>query len=260
MTALKRILQISLTFTMMVSIVTAEEIKLENYGVYVKTDQGYIAADVYNHYRMDFEYYGELTVLTPSSDGLELIVYQPDILPNYINIETRPLASPGQTFRVSPQISPLSDDQTKITFKEAIPADRILLIDTGWGNNSLHAVALSSPLAGFIAGYKVGSDITATNATWSIEKVLTAYPGNPELLALLAHWTQKEIETKAREQYDWVIQAWDDYEKAETTETKLLELENVKGRIEYYFEEYPGGLDTAELKTLLRTVTDKLDF
>jgi len=259
MTIIKTTVQVGLALTI-ASAVFAEEVELESFGVYVKTDQGYLEADVYSHYRMDFEYYGELSVLTPSSGGLELVIYQPDISPEYLEFETRPLNSPGQRLKATPKISPLSDDQYRITFKEDIPTDRILMVGTGWGENSVYAAALSSPLAGFIAGYKVGSDVTATNATWSMGKILVAYPDNAELIALSEHWAKKEIEAKATGQYDWVMKAWDEYEKADTTESKVKALENVKGRIEYYFEEYPEGLETAELRNLLETVKAKLDF
>lgn len=259
MTFIKITLQISLAL-IIASTVFAEEVKLESFGVYIKTDQGYIATDVYSHYRMDFEYYGELAVLTPSSTGLELLVYQPDILPTELAFDSRPLNSPGQSIRVTPLISPISDDQLKVTFQEDIPSDRILMIDTQLGNNSIYAVALSSPLAGFMAGYKMDADITPTNATWSLNKIRVAYPNNADLLQLLKYWTEKEIESQATQQYDWVIKAWHDYEKAQTAEHKLIELEKVKGRIEYYLAEYQDGLETAELEALLKNVTDKLDF
>jgi hypothetical protein len=240
------------------SAVFAEEVALESFGVYVKTDQGYLPADVYTHYRMDFEYFGELPVLTPSSNGLEVVVYQPDLSPDYLSFETRPLDSPGLRISATPKISPLSDNQYRITFKEDIPSDRILMVGTGWGENSVYAVSLSSPLAGFIEGYKEGSDITATNATWSLDKILVAYPGNKRLIELQAHWTKKEVEAKATEQYDWVMTAWADYEKAKTSESKVDALENVKGRIEYYFKEFPTGMETGELEDLLTTVEGKL--
>jgi len=257
MTTIKMTAQVGIAVALATGAV-AEQVSLESFGVYVKTEQGYQPADVYSHYRMDFEYFAELPIIQASEPGLELLIYQPNLSPDYLEFETRPITTPGQSLKATPVISPLGETQYRVTFREEIPADRILLVGTGWGDNSLYAAALSNPLEGFLEGYKTDADVSPTTATWAIDKMLTAYPNNTELTELLAFWTAAEIQTKATEQYEFTQEAWSDYENSETAESKLKALENVKTRIEYYLEEYPKGSETAELNELLKTVTQKL--
>ncbi|MFT6101933.1 MAG: hypothetical protein ACJATV_000754 [Granulosicoccus sp.] len=239
----------------------AEPIKLDGYGIYVKSESGYERAKTYKHLRVDFEYLSELPVIKRAPGGLDMIVYRPEINIDAMAFDMRPIINPGARTSLTPIYKKLSEEQYSVKFEEDVPHSSIVIASVSWGNNALYSAVFSQPLASIISYYG-GNDVVeaATTAVWSIEKSLKSYPKNNDLVALQKKWEGKVVEQKAEEQYEFIKEAWDKYEQASSTDTKLANLKQVKARAKFYFENFPDGKKTAQVKKMHKRATKKLDI
>lgn len=235
--------------------------EIEQYGVYIKGKSGYEPAQVIPQlYSLNHDFSSrllQLPVVERADQSLEMVIYQPDVHPDFFMVEARSMATPAARSPITPKIQPVSPNLYRLSFDE-VAADQIVLINLGCCQRAIYAAALTAPKPALLRLFAKDQDLNPVTAEHILSRIVRGAPNDKELSALHQSWQVKVEQKKATEQYAFIQTVWGRYEKGETPSERFKALEQVKQLCETYLADYAQGLERAEVQRLLKTADGKL--
>ncbi|MCC5812984.1 MAG: hypothetical protein JJU06_21680 [Ectothiorhodospiraceae bacterium] len=212
-------------------------------GVYLKTDEGYARMAPYRHARFDFNFFNSIPVANDVQRPVELIVYIPGVGVGDLEFENRTIEIPGARAFVEPVIEPLGENRLRVTFDQELEMEGFIIAHVFHQccHNSPRAIALTAPEPALLELYAEGQDLNATTIAHNVEKALDAYPENEQMQQLLGYWQNREYQARVQYVYDFMDEAWQDYQAASGLTAKQQALRNVRARATGYLERHPDG-------------------
>lgn len=233
--------------------------EIKSYGVYVKGKSGYVKAKAYKHNYIDFPYFAEMPYIERDGDALEIIVYKKDFNPTDIAFAIRPIKLASADQAIDVEIAPMDKaDMYRVTYDKPIPADTVLMVYEGsWFYPGYGTVVLGNTERVLEALFSDMS-LEAYAALPSLQDALKAYPNNKKLKSLVPAWEKAEKEERDNRDYDYVDEAWKQYEEATKIKLKVRYLEKARGEINGYLNRHPKGLHSEEAKKRRAEIEVKL--
>ncbi len=244
---LRTILLIALLFSATTAVAdesgTHDPASITAIGVYLKTDEGYARLAPYRHARFDFNFFGSIPVASSVQQPVELIVYHPEVGVDDLKFENRTIETPGARAFVEPVIEPLGEGRLRVTFDQELESEAFIIAHVFHRccHNNPRAIALTDPEPALLEIYAEGQDLNPTTIAHVIDSALDAYPENEQLQQLLAYWQNRERQARIQYVYDFMDEAWQDYEAATGLTAKQQALRNVRARAAGYLERHPDG-------------------
>jgi hypothetical protein len=237
--------------------------EIEDYGVYVKSSDGYVALDtVPNRSHLQYDFTGSMfdfPVVERSGEGLELVVHYPDFHPAILDVEARPMASAAARHPLEVSVAPMGDDRFRVTADGGIGTDRIVLVNLGCCVDGVYGVALGEPRAAIKEHFAEGAELNPVSAEYVLARVVDAVPDDSVLSELHAYWQKRVAQKEASEHFAFIEKVWSQYEQAEGADARIDKLQHVRSLCNQYLEDHPEGRERDQVKDLLTQAESKLD-
>ena len=236
--------------------------QIEEYGVYVVAEKGYVKVGAYNHIDrfVDFKHLNEIEYVKRADQTLKLIVYEKNFSKSSISLETRPLDTVVDVSNVPFDIKPLSKiDMYELTFNKSV-ADGVMLHvhSSDFFNDNFGVIMLGETQAQLVKYFSQKNLPNAVFVRQYLDDARVAFPNNAELKVLAKYWEKAANDAKDLKDYSYVDEKWTAYQQGEKLTLKARYLRELIGEINGYLNDHPNGYKVDEAKQRRAHAEEKL--
>ncbi len=226
--------------------------KINDYGVYVVADKGYIKFGPYNHMDnfVDFKYLNEVPWVKRAGEQLKIIVYAKDFSADNFVFELRPIDTVVDIRPVRANVKPLAEkDMYELSFDQPVPDGTMVHVHSGSFFRENMGVVMLGDTQSQLVKYFGRKDLPGAQGVHAyLDDALHAYPDNAELKKQMEYWSKKALQEKDITDYGYVEEQWEKYSSSEKIHLKLHYLEDMVGEINSYLDQHPDGAKAREAK------------
>ncbi|VAW70478.1 hypothetical protein MNBD_GAMMA10-646 [hydrothermal vent metagenome] len=236
--------------------------EIDSYGIYVEAENGYVKVMPSKKHGgfASFNDLNKIPYAKRESDEVKLIVYT-----NVFNIS-------NYAFEIRLIEAPITIDMISFSAKPMSQKDVYeLTLDVPVANgNMLHVMAPEVPgnnMGIVMLGHTEDElekyfsnkerDSAGTVKSY-LEDALEAYPENDGLRELMLYWAAAASDEKDKHSYQYVDNAWDEYNSASKIDVKLSRLERVVSEINGYLRDFPQGGRAGDAKQRREAALEKI--
>lgn len=247
-----------------VSTTDAQVDRIESYGVYVKSKDGYMRPQQISEWRqLNFDPTARMfdfPIIHRGNQKLELVIYYPSFHPGPFQLEARPIESPGKRKPLKTRITPEQGDRYVVETKSEVPDDHLVMINLSCCVEGVYGLALQDPKSVIMDTYAKGSDANPVTVEQHLSTIVEALPDDDDIAKLHEYWQKRVAQEEATEHFQFIKNVWEKYESAESADKRIEHLKHIKSITKDYLEGHPQGRERDQVKEMLEKAKSKLDI
>lgn len=249
---------------LIVTVAHADISGTDAHGVYLHTDNGYVAAqqlDSFNRLNFDASVaMMSLPALQRSGDKLQVLVHHPDFHPSFFEMDARPVQFTAAPNPLDHTVTPLGDNRYKITVNKPINDGHVVLVNLDCCFASIHGAMLGDPIEAIKAAFAKGSDQNPASAEHTLNRISSAMPDNAEIADLRSYWEIRLAQRDATREFEFVESIWTRFENTEGSDSRIDALRHFKSVAEAYLNKHPQGLEKDQVQSMLKQAEERLNI
>ncbi len=235
---------------------------IEAYGVYVVAEKGFVKVGPYTHDDkfVDFNHLNEIEYVKRADQTLKLIVYKKDFNENNFVFALRPIQTTVDVREIKFNVKPLSKtDMYELVLDKPVTDGVMLHVHSSdFFKNTLGVIMLGETQSQLVKYFSQKDLPSAYAVKQYLDDARVAFPKNAELKNLSTYWDKAGKAEQDKRFYNYVEEAWQEYQKAEKLAVKSHFLKEVISNVNGYLSEYPDGVKVDEAKKRKQHAEEKL--